>query len=361
MRNILKWYHEIIAISVTLSAWTGWAATYTNFPWESYTLSSLPIWAEIVLDNWDYLIYYDELPIWEIVTIPSSGYNIDSMVVDRGWTQTTVSSTPITLQDWDAIYVTFKSAELLLARNPIQWYEMVWDWVDSIWFKFQNVYTYDSSYQTHYYSWEIWISDTDYWMPSYNYLSPLPPELVTSDEVKTAMMYNRWDNLYIPWNTTAQSIYSNSSWGWINLGNYDWTPSPDWYDMHFVNTLEWQIICQMFSYSNQWETPDWTSLGGIAWVQIPWTLVYSNPYSLVRWDANTWNTGLSSDRLYYIPWDYYNNRSSSSFRAVALGSSQWYLPSFGAAQLYITGMSVETNLWKMRVLNTSKTNYSEDL
>ena len=117
MRNILKWYHEIIAISVTLSAWTGGTATYTNLPWESYTLASLPIWTEIVLDNWDYLIYYDGLPRWEIEVTPSSGYNIDSMVVDRWWVQTTVSSTPIVLEEWDKISATFEISILCFTAN----------------------------------------------------------------------------------------------------------------------------------------------------------------------------------------------------------------------------------------------------
>jgi len=251
--------------------------------------------------------------------------------------------------------------ELLLARNPIQWYEMVWDWVNSIWFKFQNVYTYDSSYNPHYYSWEIWIADTDYPMPPYKYLSPQPPELATTDEIKNAMMNNWWNYLFIPWSTIAQNVYDGNTWKWsVDLSAYNWAPNQDWIDTRFVNTLEWQIICTMFQHSNQWEASDWTPITQITWVQIPWTYVYNNPYCLARWDANTRSTSLSRDNFYYIPWDYYNNISGSSFRTAVLGSSQWYLPFWGAAQLNRTGMNVDVNLWKMRVLNTKKTNYSED-
>lgn len=252
--------------------------------------------------------------------------------------------------------------ELLLAQNPKSWYELVWDGVDSLWFKFSNITVWDTStWISKSYSWEIWISDTDYWMPPYKYLSPLPPELVTTDEIKDAMMNNWWNNLYIPWVARCVSIYDNITWKWVvDLSTYNWTPNQDWVDAHFVNTLEWNIICQMFQQSNQWETSDWTPITQITWVQIPWTYVYNNPYSLARWDANTWNTSLSRDSLYYIPWDYYNNISSGSFRAPVLGTSQGHLPFFGSAQLNTsTGMSVDVNLWKMRVLNTTKTNYSD--
>ena len=117
MRNIFKWYHERTAIEVTLSAWTGWTATYTNLPWESYVLASLPVWAEIVLDNWDYLIYYDGFPRWEIEVAPSSDYKLDSMVISRWWTQISISSTPITLQDWDEINATFIMTQLCFTAN----------------------------------------------------------------------------------------------------------------------------------------------------------------------------------------------------------------------------------------------------
>ena len=363
MRNIFKWYHERTAIWVTLSAWTGGTAVFSPAAlWPVYSLTSLPIGTQIQLVQiqWvdTYVFLHNNSEIWTLTITPGSWYNFDWVNVNS----TPVSSTAITLQDWDAIYVSFRVAEVLLARNPTQWYEMVWDWVDSIWFRFQNVYTYDSSYQSHYYSWEIWISDTDYPMPPYNYLTPQPPELVTSSEVINAMRSYWWDNLYVPWNTTAQNIYSNSSWGWINLDDYDWTPYSDWVNMHFVNTLEWQIICQMFSYTNQWEASDWTPIPQITWVQIPWTYVYDNPYCFARWDVNSWSTSLSRDRLYYIPWDYYNNRGSYDFRAPVLGASQWYLPFFGSAPFEIsTHMRADVTLWKMRVLNTTKTNYSEDL
>lgn len=351
MRNILKWYHEIIAISVILSSWPGGMATYVPETWQP-ALSSLPIWAQIVKVNWNYLIKYNNTTIWELELYTSSWYELDDIVVDRGWVETSVTTTPITLQEWDIIYVAFKSAELLLASSPALWYEMVWDGIDSIWFRFTDVYGLSDTY-----SWEIWIADTDYWMPQYNYLSPLPPELVATEEIKMAMMDNWWNNLYAPWNITPQNTYTNDYWRWdIDFSTYNWTASMAWAGEHFVWLNEWIIIKNMFTMLNLWEDSGWTSLDSYTWVQIPWSYIMLSPYSLVYYD--NWNTNLRTDHFYYIPGDYYDYWDQSQFRCVTINDAQRQFPSNGHMELYLTNPNKDLNLWKMRVLNTTKTNYS---
>lgn len=367
MRNILKWYHEIIAISVTLSAWTGWTAIFTPAAlWPVYSLSSLPIGTQIQLVQIEwvdtYVFLHNNNEIWTLTITPGSWYDFDSVEVNG----TSVTTTPITLQDWDAIYVAFRSAELLLARNTNSWYELVWDGVDSLWFKFQHVWIYDSSISDYkYYSGEIWMADTDYPMPQYNYITPLPPELVTTYEIQNAMMSCWWNNLYVPWNIIAQNVYDNSTWqGSADLSTYDWTPSQAWADAHFVNTLEWSIIWNMFVNWNEWEDASWTSFASITWVQIPWTLVQSSYYNRLVFDPNS-STDIYSLRdsylLWFIPWDYYIYKSSYNYTSAIIGTSgDNYIPRSWPMEFDISHSNKSVNLWKMRVLNTTKTNYSLD-
>jgi hypothetical protein len=133
MRNILKWYHEIIAISVILSSWPGGMATYVPETWQP-ALSSLPIWAQIVKVSWDYLIKYNNTTIWELELYESSWYELNDVVVIREWVDTSVTTTPITLQEWDIIYVAFRLSAYrvtLASDNPNFWNwmnETTWTW-----------------------------------------------------------------------------------------------------------------------------------------------------------------------------------------------------------------------------------------
>ena len=108
MRNILKWYHEIIAISVTLSSWPGGAAVFTPAAlWPVYSLNSLPIGTQIQLVQiqWDdtYVFLHNNNEIWTLTITPGSWYELDWVNVNS----TPVSSTAITLNDWDTINVAF--------------------------------------------------------------------------------------------------------------------------------------------------------------------------------------------------------------------------------------------------------------
>lgn len=135
MRNILKWYHEVITISVTLSAWTGWTAVFTPAAlWPVYSLSSLPIGTQIQLVQiqWvdTYVFLHNNNEIWTLTITPGSWYDFDSVAVNS----TTVTSTAITLQDWDAINVAFRLSTYrvtLASDNPNFWNwmnETTWVW-----------------------------------------------------------------------------------------------------------------------------------------------------------------------------------------------------------------------------------------
>ena len=108
MRNIWISMHKRDKISVTLSAWTGGTAVFTTSAlWPVYSLSSLPIWTQIQLVQiqWvDTYVFLDKgSEIWSLTITASSWYNFDSVKVNN----TTVTSTAITLNDWDEIDVSF--------------------------------------------------------------------------------------------------------------------------------------------------------------------------------------------------------------------------------------------------------------
>lgn len=362
MRNILKWYHEIIAISVTLSAWTGGTAVFTpSALWPVYSLSSLPIGTQIQLVQiqWvdTYVFLHNNNEIWTLTITPGSWYDFDSVAVNS----TTVTSTAITLQDWDAINVAFKVAEILLASSPTFWYEMVWDWVDSIWFKFSWV-SWNSWWP---YSWEIWIADTDYWMPSLNQLG-LYPNIIPTVADRARMAETWWNTLYAPWITDVLNVYENNSWYWgIDPSTYNWVPSQNRTNAHFVWLEEWFIIYNMFTQVNMWEDAGWTSFANLTWVQIPWSYIPSSAYTYLSYDANYWKTTLSSRQvIWYIPGDYNSFWSSSSTDYSTVGLAAYYnirLPQFCRLELEVNSpVRKIIELWKMRVLNTTKTNYSLD-
>ena len=363
MRNILKWYHEITAISVTLSAWTWGTASFVPTTWTSYTLSSLPIWTQIALTQIEwvdtYVFLHNNNEIWTLTTTPGSWYELDDAIVKRGWVETSVTATPITLQDWDIIYVAFRVEERLLARSLL-WFEMVWDRVDSIWFRFTNVHWLSNTY-----SWEIWIADTDYWMPSLNQLGLYPNVIPTAEDIHR-MAVTWWDCLYAPWITDVANLYEDDSWYWgIDPSTYDWVPSQNWANTRFVWLNEWTIIMNMFTQINMREAPDWTSFANLMWVQIPWSYIPSSAYSYLSYDTHYWKTTLSSKQvIWYIPGDYNSFWSSSDTSYATVAFSNYPYNCF--PQYY--GLELEVNspdrkiieLWKMRVLNTTKTNYSLD-
>lgn len=107
MRNIFKWYHERRSIWVTLSNSTGWTAVYTNAPWKNYSLTELPLWTQIVFNNWNYILQYNWSNIGEIVITPSSDYTLDKITIIRNTIEILVTSNPITLQNSDEINVAF--------------------------------------------------------------------------------------------------------------------------------------------------------------------------------------------------------------------------------------------------------------
>ncbi len=121
MRNILKWYHEIIAISVTLSTWAGGTASFVPATWTSYTLSSLPIWTQIALTQiqWvdTYVFLHNNNEIWILTTTPGSWYKLDWVNVNS----TPVSSTAITLSDGDTINVAFCLPDYLWFTANTAW------------------------------------------------------------------------------------------------------------------------------------------------------------------------------------------------------------------------------------------------
>ena len=115
-------YHKKVAISVSLVQPTPYGTlTYTPAPWQPW-LNSLPIWAQIVESNWDYLIKHNNVTIWEVEVSPASWYEFKNMVLwKNSWASITISTTPITLDDSDGI-----TAILVSTMKQIQFY-LWWD------------------------------------------------------------------------------------------------------------------------------------------------------------------------------------------------------------------------------------------
>jgi len=164
MRNILKWYHEITAISVTLSAWTGWTAVFTpSALWPVYSLDSLPVGTQIQLVQIEwvntYVFLHNGSEIWSLTITTSSWYNFDSVRVSG----TIVTSTAITLNNWNAIEVFFVMDTIVikLNYNPSIAPHLHWenDWWSSI-----NVLNIWWSYYFLGWDWEelqLWIPNTE--------------------------------------------------------------------------------------------------------------------------------------------------------------------------------------------------------
>lgn len=94
-------------IDVDISSWTGGTASFVVTPWMSYTLDTLPQWAQIVNSNNKYLIRFNESTIWEIVATTSSPYFFDSIFLTRWQTPIQIGDTPITLENGDEIDVSY--------------------------------------------------------------------------------------------------------------------------------------------------------------------------------------------------------------------------------------------------------------
>jgi hypothetical protein len=94
-------------IDVDISSWTGGMASFVVTPWMSYTLNDLPQWATIVNINGNYLIRYNETTIWEIIASTSSPYFFDDIVITRWQSTIQIGNTPIALENWDELDVSF--------------------------------------------------------------------------------------------------------------------------------------------------------------------------------------------------------------------------------------------------------------
>ena len=94
-------------IDVDLSSWPEWTASFVVTPWMSYTLDTLPQWATIVNANGSYIIRYNESTIWEIIASTSSPYFFDSIVITRWQSTIQIGSTPVVLENWDELDVSY--------------------------------------------------------------------------------------------------------------------------------------------------------------------------------------------------------------------------------------------------------------
>ena len=112
-------FHKRVAISVTLTAWTGGTATFSPASGTSYSLSSLPVGSKIVkasstLYN---ITNSSNTVLWSITVTASSWYEISTVEVIRWWVKTTITSTPITLENWDSVWVTFEASTMRIYLN----------------------------------------------------------------------------------------------------------------------------------------------------------------------------------------------------------------------------------------------------
>ena len=96
-------------IDVDLSSWTGWTASFVVTPWMSYTLDSLPQWTKIVKSNGSYYLKYNETTIWEIVSTSTAPYFFDDIVLTRGQSTIQIGNTPVVLENWDEIDVSYST------------------------------------------------------------------------------------------------------------------------------------------------------------------------------------------------------------------------------------------------------------
>ena len=96
-------FHKVTAISVTLTSWTWGTATFTPATGTSYVLSSLPVGTQVQKDFNNLIVFKDNTRFWTIVPTASSWYNIWDIQING----TTITSTPVTLDDWDVISVAF--------------------------------------------------------------------------------------------------------------------------------------------------------------------------------------------------------------------------------------------------------------
>jgi len=111
-------FHKRVAISVTLTSWTGGTVVFTPAAlWPVYSLNRLPIGTQIQLVQiqWvdTYMFLHNGSEIWSLTITASSWYNFNSVAVNG----TTVTSTPITLLDGDII-----TANFVPITKPINFY-----------------------------------------------------------------------------------------------------------------------------------------------------------------------------------------------------------------------------------------------
>lgn len=131
-------FHKRVAISVTLSAWTGGTATFSPASGTSYALSSLPVGTTIVLESSTYKFKLNWTQIGILTITPSSWYQLSIIEVIRWWVKTTVTSTPITLENWDTIWVTFEAITMRIRfYNNSLWSfynELTWQYISDWWY-----------------------------------------------------------------------------------------------------------------------------------------------------------------------------------------------------------------------------------
>ena len=234
-------FHKRVAISVTLTSWTWGTATFAPASGTSYSLSRLPIGSKIVKssDSLYNITDSSNTVLWSITLTADSWYTIGGIELNSQL----VSSTPVTLSDWDILNPIFNmiSMRLKFYNNSL------WTFYNNItgqpipdWYYADvpraDVLRFNPSGTN---DWAIEIFKDWLWTPTIIY------------------MYS-WQQAY---------IFAESSWGWQSQTK-EFAPEPgntyefprmwnlqDWYQYLDGSTFAFQnppVACALVDYQTAW-------------------------------------------------------------------------------------------------------------
>lgn len=265
-------YHKATAISVTLTSWTWGTATFTPATGTSYTLNSLPIGTQIQLVQIEwvntYIFLHNGSEIWSLTITPSSWYNFDSVRVSG----TIVTSTAVTLNNWNAIEVFFviDSITIKLNYNPsiaphLHWENGWWSGISilNIWWNYFFLG----------WDWEelqLWVPNTLdtmsvfcrfdrwYWLSELSYTTNQGTISITTS-TQPFSLENNWEfnatEKESPMELRTYVVDDNGNnmlgiwWDWIGWGL---EPQTDYYSTTLPLTSEYFQVTSAYSASS-WE------------------------------------------------------------------------------------------------------------